>query len=145
MNAMMNPEDEALLARLNEGKIVQISPRGISMLPFIHCGRDKVRVRKEENVVVGDIVLAYYKDHLILHRIYAIEGSRIILMGDGNIKGNEVVDRSDVWGKVIEIVKENGRCHQPHKAWFWRHTLPMRRIMLKIRRKWYKLRNLNPE
>lgn len=141
----MNPEDAELLARLNEGKIVQISPRGISMLPFIHCGHDKVRLRKDANVAVGDIVLAYYQDHLILHRIYAIEGERFILMGDGNLKGNEVVDRSDVWGKAIGIVKENGRCQKPHKARFWRHTLPLRRIMLKIRRKWYKLRNLNPE
>ena len=145
MNVMMNPEDAELLARLNEGKVVQLSPRGISMLPFIRCGHDKVRVHQEANVGVGDIVLAYYKDHLILHRIYAIDGSRFILMGDGNLKGNEEVEKSEVWGKVIEIVKENGRCHKPHKAWLWRHTQPMRRIMLKIRRKWYKIRHLNPE
>ncbi len=141
----MNPEDAELLACLNEGKVVQLSPKGMSMLPFIRCGHDKVRVYKEANVTVGDIVLAYYKNHLILHRIYAIKGQRFILMGDGNLKGNEEVERSEVWGKVIEIVKENGRSHKPHKAWLWRHTLPMRRIVLKISRKWYQFRHLNPE
>lgn len=141
----MNPEDAELLAQLNEGKVVQLSPIGISMLPFIRCGYDKVRVHQEEDVAVGDIVLAYYKDHLILHRIYAIERERLILMGDGNLKGNEEVERSEVWGKVTEIVKEDGRCHKPHKAWLWRHTLPVRRVMLKTRRKWYQFRHLNPE
>lgn len=142
---MMSPENAELLERLNEGKIVQITPRGISMLPFIRGGCDKVRIRKEEKVRVGDIVLAPYNGHMILHRVYAVEGSRLVLMGDGNLKGNEVVEESQVWGTVKEIVKPNGRCRKPNKAWFWRHTLPFRRLMLKLRRKWYKLRGLNPE
>ncbi len=141
----MNPEDAELLTRLNEGKVVQLSPKGISMLPFIRCGHDKVRVHYEANVEVGDIVLAYYMDHLILHRVYAVHGSRFILMGDGNLKGIEEVDCSAIWGKVTEIVKEDGRCYKPNKVWLWRHTIPLRHFMLKIRRKWYKLRHLNPE
>lgn len=135
----MNPEDAELLERLNEGKVVQLSPRGVSMLPFIHCGYDKVRVYKEAKVAVGDIVLAPYNGHLFLHRVYAIEGSRLILMGDGNLKGNEVVDKADVWGTVTEIVKPDGHCIKPHKAWLWRHLLPMRKYLLKIHRKWNKL------
>lgn len=127
-----------LLKQLNEGKIVQLSPQGISMLPFIQGGRDKVRVHQEERIGVGDIVLAPHKGHLILHRVYAIEGTRLILMGDGNLKGNETVGQPDVLGKVIEIVKPDGRCLKPHKAWLWRHTKPFRRLMLKLHRKWYK-------
>ena len=144
----MGMADEAsaeLLKQLNEGKVVQLTPQGISMLPFIQGGRDKVRIRKEDKVGVGDIVLVPYGGHLILHRVYAMEGTRLTLMGDGNLKGNEEVDRSEVWGRVIEIVKPDGRCFKPHKAWLWRHTKPFRRRMLKLRRKWYKLRNLNPE
>ena len=145
---MKKSNDEAsaiLLDRLNEGKTVQLIPQGISMLPFIKGGRDKVLIRKEEKITVGDIVLTPYGGQLILHRVYAIEGTRLILMGDGNLKGNEIVDKSEVWGTVMEIVKPNGCCRKPHKAWLWRHTLPFRRIVLKLRRKWYKLRNLNPE
>lgn len=134
-----------LQARLDEGKSVQFVPQGISMLPFIQGGLDKVLVRKAEAVGVGDIVLTPYGDHLILHRVYAIKGTQLILMGDGNLEGNEVVGKSEVWGKVLEIIKPNGRSRKPHKAWFWRHALFIRRPMLKMRRKWYKLRGLNPE
>ena len=118
----MKSNDEAsaiLLDRLNEGKTVQLIPQGISMLPFIKGGRDKVLIRKEEKIAVGDIVL--------------------------KINGTAVSSNSEVWGTVMEIVKPNGCCRKPHKAWLWRHTLPFRRIVLKLRRKWYKLRNLNPE
>lgn len=134
-----------LLERLNEGKVVQLTPQGISMLPFIQGGRDKVRIHKEEKIAVGDIVLVPYKGNLILHRVYAIEGTRLILMGDGNLKDNEVVDQTEVWGTVTEIIRADGRCHKPNKAWFWRHTQCIRRPMLKMRRKWCKLRGLNPE
>ncbi len=134
-----------LLERLREGKMIQLAPQGISMLPFIQGGRDKVLVKMDERIDIGDIVLAPYDGHLILHRVYAIEGGRLILMGDGNLKGTEEVEKSGVWGKVVEIVKPNGQCHKPHKAWFWRHTLFVRKTMLKLRRKWYKMRGLNPD
>ena len=134
-----------LLVRLDEGKSVLFVPQGISMLPFIQGGRDKVLVRKAEVVGEGDIVLALHGGHLILHRVYAIKGTQLILMGDGNLEGNEVVGKSEVLGKVLEIIKPNGHSRKPHKAWFWRHTLFIRRLMLKMRRKWYKLRGLNPE
>lgn len=134
-----------LQARLDEGKSVLFTPQGISMLPFIQGGRDKVLVRKVKTVNVGDIVLAPHSGRLILHRVYAIKGAQLILMGDGNLEGNEVVGKTEVWGKVLEIIKLDGRSHKPHKAWLWRHTLFIRRPMLKMRRKWYKLRGLNPE
>ena len=134
-----------LLERLNEGKVIQLIPQGISMLPFIQGGRDTVQIHKEAKVGVGDIVLAPYGGHLILHRVYAIEGTQLTLMGDGNLKGNEVIEASEVWGTVLEIIKFDGRCRKPHKAWLWRHTRPFRRLMLKLRRKWYKLKGLNPE
>jgi len=141
----MDAANAELLERLREGKTVQLTPQGISMLPFIKGGRDKVLVCKRDDVVLGDIVLAPHGDHLILHRVYAIVGTQLTLMGDGNLKDCEMVDKSEVWGTVMEIVKPNGRSRKPHKAWLWRHTQPFRRIMLKLRRKWYKLWNMNPE
>ena len=133
--------DKSIEEHLRNGKVVQAPTRGISMMPFIQGGLDKVLVRKQEEIGIGDIVMAPYHGMLILHRVYAIEGAKLILMGDGNLKGNEVVDKSEVWGTAIEIIKQNGRRRKPHKAWFWRHTLPLRGIMLKVCRKWYKLWN----
>lgn len=137
--------DEETKERLAQGKVVLIAPLGISMLPFIQGGRDKVLVRKEVKVKVGDIVLAPYDGRLILHRVYDTDGRRLTLMGDGNLKGTEEVDAAMVMATAVRIVKPNGRCLKPGKAWLWRHTLPARRLMLKLRRKWYKLTGRNPE
>jgi len=131
--------EEGLLERLREGKVVMLPTMGASMRPFIQGERDKVLVRQQEEVGIGDIVLAPYRGIMILHRVYAVEGSRLILMGDGNLSGNEVVDKSEVWGTAVEIVKPNGRCRKPGKAWLWRHTLPLRRYLLKLDRKWNQL------
>ena len=136
---MLNPTDADLLLRLQEGKVVLTPTQGASMRPFIEGGRDKVLIRKQEEINVGDIVMVPYGDMVILHRVYAIDGSRLVLMGDGNLKGNEVVERSAVLGTAIEIVGPNGRCRKPHKAWLWRHTLPLRKYLLKIYKKWNKL------
>lgn len=135
MNELQN---EAFLEKLREGKVVQFAPMGISMTPFIRGGQDKVLVRKEETVDVGDIVLVVYRNNLILHRVYVINGSRLILMGDGNLQGTEEVGMSEVLGTVVQIIKPGGRCHKPKKAWLWRHALPLRRYLLKIDRKWNK-------
>ena len=93
MNELQN---EAFLKKLREGKVVQFAPMGISMTPFIRGGQDKVLVRKEETVGVGDIVLVVYRNNLILHRVYVINGSRLTLMGDGNLQGIEEVGMSEV-------------------------------------------------
>jgi hypothetical protein len=127
------------LESLQEGKLVAIIPQGISMLPFIEGGVDQVFLLKKEKVTVGDIVLVEYKGKHILHRVYAIDGEKVILMGDGNLEGTEEVMVEEVMGTVVEIVHK-GRRRKPGKAWLWRHSLPLRRYMLKLHRKWNKLR-----
>ena len=127
------------LESLQEGKLVAIVPQGISMLPFIEGGVDQVFLLKKEKVEMGDIVLVEYKGKHILHRVYAIDGEKVVLMGDGNLEGTEEVMVEEVMGTVVEIVHK-GRRRKPGKAWLWRHSLPLRRYLLKIHRKWNKLR-----
>ena len=139
VNEAMEALDQKLVERLSKGNRVPIIPQGISMLPFIRGGEDRVMLRKEDHVGVGDVVLVKYGNHMILHRVYAVEGSTLVLMGDGNLKGNERVKREEVLGKALEVIKPDGRCRKLGKAWFWRHSLPMRRYLLKLHRKWNKL------
>ena len=127
------------LESLKEGKVVAIAPQGISMLPFIVGGVDLVFLLKKEKVEVGDIVLVEYKGRNILHRVYAIDGEKVILMGDGNLEGTEEAAEEEIMGTVVEIVHK-GRRRKPGKAWFWRHSLPLRKYLLKLHRKWNKLR-----
>ena len=134
----MEREDVLLhrdLDSLKEGKVVAIIPQGISMLPFIKGGESCVYLLKKEKVEVGDIVLAAYQGRHLLHRVYAIEGERITLMGDGNLEGTEQVTAKEILGTAVEIVSPNGRHRQPKKAGLWRKLLPIRKYLLKIYRK----------
>ena len=132
-------QQDALIHRdlesLKEGKVVAIVPQGISMLPFIKGGACRVYLLKKEKVEIGDIVLADYHGRHLLHRVYAIDGEKITLMGDGNLEGTEQVTAMDILGTVIEIVSSDGRHHKPKKAWLWRKLLPIRRYLLKVHRK----------
>ena len=129
------------LESLQDGKVVPVVPQGISMLPFIKGGLDQVFLLKKDSVEVGDIVLAVYHGQHILHRVYAIEGEQLTLMGDGNLEGVEKVTKAQVLGTAVEIADAKGRRRKPTKAWLWRKLLPMRRMLLKVHRKWKKLWN----
>ena len=124
---------------LGEGREVVMTPKGRSMLPFIRGEVDRIKLRQPDKLSVGDIVLAYFGNRYILHRIVAINGEEFILMGDGNLKDTEQGNRSNVIGKVVEIITTDDRQHKPRKAWLWRHTLFFRKYLLKIYRKWVKL------
>ena len=126
---------------LGEGREVVITPKGRSMLPFIRGEVDRIKLHQPGILKVGDIVLAYFEDRYVLHRIIAINGDEITLMGDGNLKGTEQGVRKDVVGKVVEIITPDHRQHKPGKAWLWRHTLFLRKYLLKVYRKWNKLKN----
>ena len=126
---------------LGEGREVVITPKGKSMLPFIRGEIDQIKLRRPESLSVGDIVLAYFGNRYILHRIVAIDGDEITLMGDGNLMGTEQGNRLDVAGKVVEIITPDHRRHKPGKAWLWRHTLFLRKYLLKVYRKWNRLMN----
>lgn len=126
---------------LAEGREVVMTPKGRSMLPFIRGEVDRIKLRQPDSLKVGDIVLAYFENRYLLHRIVAIRGDEITLMGDGNLMGTEQGDRSHVVGKVVEIITPNQRQHKPGKAWLWRHALFLRKYLLKVYRKWNKLKN----
>ncbi len=142
MEKVVLPNDVLLgeVARLlGEGREVVMTPKGRSMLPFIRGGVDRIKLRRPERLSVGDIVLAFFGNRYVLHRIVAINGDEFILMGDGNLKDTEQGVRSNVVGKVVEVITPDNRHHKPGKAWLWRHTLFLRKYQLKVYRKWNKL------
>ena len=119
-------------AVLREGREAIITPLGNSMLPFIRGGRDHVVLRKEPDLAVGDIVLIHTCGRYILHRILAVEGDAVTLMGDGNLRGTEHCTRAEVLGTVSEILLPDGRSRKPGKARLWRALRPIRRYLLAI-------------
>lgn len=140
----MTPSDDLNVSQvpqmLDAGRVVVIKkPKGRSMLPFIRGGVDSVRLRKPEGLKVGDIALASIGTSYVVHRVIAIEGEKVTLMGDGNLQNTEHCDRTNVLGVVDEIITPEGSHRKPGKAWLWRHLLPIREYLLKIYRKWHKL------
>ena len=124
------------IARLvSEGKQVQFTPTGVSMRPYIEGGVDSVTLVQARQLQVGDIVLAEVSaQRYVLHRIYALQGEQVTLMGDGNLQGNEHCKRENILAKVSVIRSPKGRRKPLTKAWLWRHMLRTRRLWLKIYR-----------
>jgi len=128
------PQDlffEGMRTILDEGKDVVMTPKGNSMLPFIQNGKDSVILTKPSRPVeVGDIILFKTGDRYIMHRVISVEGGKLTMMGDGNVKGKETCGEGDVIGLVTEIHKENGKVVRPGKARLWRLLRPFRRYIL---------------
>lgn len=130
-NEVLLEEAEELL---NEGREVTFTPLGSSMLPFIRGGKDSVTLKKKPDAAVGDIVLVRLPGRYVLHRIIALEGEKVTLMGDGNLVGTENCRLPDIMGTVTAIQKGK-RSVTPGKGRFWRVLKPFRRYILAIYRR----------
>ena len=132
-NEILLGEVTSLLA---EDQEVVLLTQGGSMMPFLRSERDSVALRKLDKVEVGDIVLAHLGGgRYVLHRIIAIDGDNVTLMGDGNIKGTESCLKSDISGTVVRILKASGKEYVPGKGRWWRALKPFRRYILGVYRR----------
>jgi hypothetical protein len=122
-------EEAGLL--LNEGREVSFTPLGNSMLPFIRGGKDSVTLRKMPSAAIGNIVLVRLPGRYVLHRIIALDGEKVTLMGDGNLVGTENCTLADIMGTVTAIQKGK-RNVEPGNGRFWRVLKPFRRYILGI-------------
>jgi signal peptidase I len=138
-NEVLLSEVERMLAA---GRDVVLVPKGRSMLPFIRGEVDKVLLQRvpQSQLKVGNIVLAHVGERYVMHRIIDLKGDQVTLMGDGNLRGTELTMRSEIAGVVMEIITPDGRHRKPTSGWLWRRLLPIRKYLLKIYRKWNKLR-----
>ncbi len=121
-----------------QGESVTILTKGNSMLPFIIGGHDSIVLVPTVALSIGDIILAKVdNERYVVHRIIEIDGEKITMMGDGNIKGREQIRRTDVVASVEAII-HNGKsvdCNnkkERRRAKIWRHLLFIRRYILAI-------------
>jgi len=121
---------------------VVIPVKGNSMLPFIIPQKENVELaRVEAPLQMGDIILAWTKDHYVIHRIIGIDGDDLTLMGDGNIRGTESCTMADVVAKAEYVVDQNGKKHYLYTPFrqrasrLWNVLLPVRRWILAVYRR----------
>ncbi|NDV66998.1 S24/S26 family peptidase [Bacteroides sp. 224] len=134
--------NEALLqetARLiAEGRTVTHLVRGNSMAPFLVDRRDKVILSSFniKDLKPGVVVLARDTDHrIVLHRIIRCREGKLILMGDGNIKGTETTAPERVMGVATQFIRKGKSYSVSGYTWriysvVWKILLPLRRFLL---------------
>ena len=126
--------------KLAEGHTAIIWVKGYSMRPFIEYGRDRVQLAPARSCSVGDAVLAQIAPgHYVLHRVIHKEGARLVLQGDGNVRGVEHCQEQDVCGVVTTYIRPSRRisADDPSLCWqiaLWRRLRPFRRILLFVYR-----------
>ncbi len=125
---------------VSKGHKVTIRAKGNSMRPFLESGRDLAVLSAIGTPKVGDVVLAeIHKGVYVLHRIDRIQGENITLRGDGNIRGTEECQISDLRAIAITFVRKGKKWHTDTTFWkiyskLWRTLLPLRRILLALYR-----------
>ena len=124
---------------VEEGICVTLPVEGRSMLPFIIGGKDSVLLEKPTKVEIGDVVLAWVEQYrYVVHRIIAVNGDEVTLMGDGNIRGVERCRKDDIKATVSYVVDGKGRRRnindKKHRwsSYVWRKLRPVRRYLLAI-------------
>jgi len=143
-NEVLLPE---VVRLTDKGHTVTLPLRGYSMRPFLEDGRDKALLKKPAAIGVGDAVLAEIAPgRYVLHRIVAIEGDAVTLLGDGNLT-TEHCRLSDVKATAIGFYRKgratldstSGRKWRLY-SWLWTRLRPVRRYLLAAyRRIWLKL------
>ena len=95
---------------VGEGMSVTMGVNGRSMLPFIIGGRESVVLSRPGDVRPGDVVLARIGGRrYVLHRVLKVTPERVVLMGDGNVRGQETCRMEDVLARADEVVASDGR------------------------------------
>ena len=128
---------EEAVKLVEEGICVTLPVDGRSMLPFIIGGKDSVILEKPQKAEIGDIVLAWVEQcRYVVHRIIAITGDEVTLMGDGNIRGTEQCLLDDIKATITYVVDEKNRRINIYNrkyrwgAYIWGKLRPVRRYLL---------------
>lgn len=138
-NAVLIPE---IIKLIDDGHTVTLRLKGFSMRPFLEDGRDKALLTKPVSPKVGDPVLAEITPlHFVLHRIINIDGEKVTLRGDGNLR-NEECALADIKGAVIgfyrkgreKLDRTDGKKWKIY-SWFWTRLFPIRRYLLAFYRR----------
>ncbi len=133
---------EEALRLVQKGVTVTFPVTGQSMLPFIIGGKESVILHAPGLTAVGDVVLARVDgNRYVVHRIINIDGDRVTLMGDGNVKGTEHCLLKDVKARVTHVVSADNKKRDLYsrwrmfgaKVWYW--LRPIRRYLLAIYRR----------
>ena len=93
---------------------MHIPINGISMNPLIRRNRDYVTIEPMEGIPeIGDIVLFAdpYSDLYVLHRVWKLDGDRVLTWGDNCENPDRWMTLDAVWGKAVLIERGRWKIH----------------------------------
>jgi hypothetical protein len=96
---------------LHSSGTLRLKVTGWSMLPSILPG-DMLVVEQVDGVAEGDVVLFRRDRRLFAHRVVKSETSDIVTRGDSMAKADAPIERDEVLGRVISIIR-NGKSFRP--------------------------------
>ena len=123
---------------LEEGHTATLRVRGNSMRPFLEDRRDSIVLTHVTHINIGDAVLAEIAPgKYVFHRIIAIDGENVTLMGDGNVRGTESCTKADVKANALAVIRKGKEYSTEGKRWkrysrLWMRLTPVRRWLLAI-------------
>lgn len=126
-------------AQIEQGKKVRIRVRGNSMLPFLRNNDEALLIPPtQEHIRKGTPVVAATDElGIVLHRIVKVEGERITLLGDGNIRQYEHTSPERIIAVVSHFYRGTHTLRTDSRmmrtaAWLWMHAHPWRRKVLTV-------------
>lgn len=125
----------------DSGHDVLITPKGMSMYPFVVGNRDSVVLRHTDIVRKGDMVAARIPEKgCVLHRVYAVSDECLVLMGDSNLYATEICSPKNVLAIVTKILRNGQQVNTDSKkerfaVKVWMFLLPLRGYLLWLLRK----------
>lgn len=125
------------------GHRVEIVGKGSSMFPMIRGGKDKIVLRKVDNLSIerGNILLVKLENgNYVLHRVKKHDTRTLILQGDGNLRNVEICRAEDVIAEAVEVIRGKKRIAKGSCSWkmysrLSRQPFWVRRVVLAVWRR----------
>ena len=125
-----------VIDRIIAGERVRIKAKGNSMLPMIRDGKDEVILEKpnEESFQKGNLLLVQLKDErFVLHRVKMIDGTHLILQGDGNLSIVESCTKDNVIAEATTVFRKGKEIHKGSFRWnLYRYLWPRNRFLRRV-------------
>lgn len=141
-NVKVLPPEEAmerLLAVMDTGAAAPLVISGNSMSPFLVHGRDTVYLSKVHRPLKkGDMIL-YRRDSgaYILHRVCAVTGASLTLVGDAQQEKEPGIQPDQVLA-LVTAVRRKGKLLRKGSFWWdffetvWIRMIPLRPVLVEI-------------
>lgn len=125
---------------LGEGNRTIVRAKGNSMYPLIKDEKDQIIIEPITcKPIVGDVVfVASHDGEHLLHRIVKADDDKLILRGDGNPVGHEIVSINQVIGEAIGVIKprlgivKKGSFRWQCYTYLWPRNRWIRAILMKL-------------